>query len=262
MLAVTRRQEIAWLVRDLGAVAVSELSGRFGVTEETIRKDLEKLEAEGLLKRKHGGAVAVDDDGRELPFAVRNASHMAEKRRIAAAALPLVRHGEVIALDASSTCLQLAYLLKEIPDLTVVTNSLHIVQALKDSPAVTVFCAGGYLRTPSYCFVGETAEEMLGRYVIGKAFLSTRGLTLEHGLLEPNELEARIKKTMIRQAEELVVLQDFSKFGKSAFYPIAPLERMDCLITDGRAPAGELEAIRRRGVSVIIAEAEGGERSP
>lgn len=257
MLAVARRNGIAELARDRGSVSVAELSKRFDVTEETIRKDLEKLEAEGRVRREHGGAVGVGDPGAELPFAVRNAVRQEEKRRIAEEAAKLVADGEVVALDASSTCLQLAAQLKDGRELTVVTNSLQIVQVLKDTPSVTVFCTGGILRTPSYCFVGESAEEMIGKYVIGKAFLSTRGLTLDNGLLEPNEQEARMKKTIIRAAKELILLQDYSKFGQPAFYPIARVEQVHTLVTDELAPAPYLEAFRRHGAKVIVAPAAG-----
>ncbi|WP_135546481.1 DeoR/GlpR family DNA-binding transcription regulator [Paenibacillus cymbidii] len=255
MLAIERRNGIAELARDRGSVTVAELSKRFDVTEETIRKDLEKLEAEGRVKREHGGAIGVGDPGAELPFAVRNAVRQEEKRRIAEEAAKLVADGEVIALDASSTCLQLAARLKDRRELTVVTNSLQIVHVLKDSPGVAVFCTGGILRTPSYCFVGESAEEMIGKYVIGKAFLSTRGLTLDNGLLEPNEQEARMKKTIIRAARELMLLLDYSKFGQTAFYPIARIDQVHTLVTDDQTPESYAKAFEQQGAKVIVAAA-------
>jgi DeoR/GlpR family transcriptional regulator of sugar metabolism len=256
MLAVSRRKEMVDLLDEQQSMSVSELSKRFQVTEETIRKDLEKLEAEGCLKRTHGGAVRIPDVGQELPFSLRNQTHKHEKRMIAMEAAKLVSDYDIVVLDASSTSLQLAYQLNNKKEITVITNSLNVLNVLKDCPWIHVFCTGGILRTQSLCFVGESAEEMLKKFVINKAFISTRGITLNDGLLEPNEQEARMKKTMIQLAKEVILLQDHSKFGKSAFYPITPIDQIDYLITDEGTGEEYVNSIKQLGKTVIIAREE------
>lgn len=256
MLAVSRRKEIAELLKEKGTVTVSDLSKRYQLTEETIRKDLEKLEVEGILKKTHGGAVAIPDVGQELPFAIRNLTHQREKKMIAFEAAKYINEYDVIVLDASSTSLQLAYQIRDKKEVTVVTNSLNVLNILKDCPSIHVFCAGGILRTQSLCFVGEAAEEMLKKCVINKAFISTRGTTISDGLMEPNELEARIKKTIIQRAKKVFLLQDHSKFGQSAFFPIAYIEQVDCVITDKRVPDEYVKSFQELGKEVILAQEE------
>lgn len=253
MLAVSRRKEIVETLQHQQAVMVPELSKRYRVTEETIRKDLEKLEKEGLLKRTHGGALPLPDSGQELPFAIRNITNVEEKKRIAAEAAKLVNEHDVIALDPSSTSLQLAYELRNRRNLTIVTNSLNVLEVLKDTPLIQVFCTGGSLHRQSFCFVGEAAEEMIRKHAIDKVFLSTRGLTLGNGLLEPNDQEARMKKVFLEMSKEVILLQDHSKFAQSAFYPIAPLKRIDWLITDRELPRDYSEKLLQLEKRVIIA---------
>jgi DeoR/GlpR family transcriptional regulator of sugar metabolism len=256
LLAVSRRKEILEVLYLQQAVQVPELSKRYQVTEETIRKDLEKLEKQGLLKRTHGGAVKMPEMGLELPFSIRNATNMEEKKRIAIEAAKLVNDYDVIALDPSSTSLQLAYQLRHKRGLTVVTNSLNVLEVFKEASSIHVFSTGGSFHTQSLCFVGEAAEEMIKRHVIEKVFISTRGLTLNNGLMEPNEQEARMKKVFIEMSKEVILLQDRSKFDKSAFYPIAPLERIDCLITDDDIPQDYEERLALLNKKLIISRRE------
>lgn len=253
MLAISRRKEIIEILQAQHAITVPELSKRYKVTEETIRKDLEKLEKEGLLKRTHGGAVQLEDRGQELPFVIRNVTNRQEKKRIAIEAAKLVNRYDVIALDASSTSLQLAYQLRDRRELTIVTNSYHVLEAFKEANSIQVFCTGGNFHPQSLCFVGEAAEEMIKKHVIDKVFLSTRGLTLDNGLLEPNEQEARMKKVLIERSEQLILLQDHSKFFQTAFYRIAPLERLDCLITDEAVPDDFQRKLAELNKKIIIA---------
>lgn len=259
MLALSRREGIMELLTQQHSVIVAELSKRYDVTEETIRKDLEKLEREGRLRRIHGGAVkaADPDEGHELPFALRNTLNMPYKRQIAKEAVRLVAEQDLIALDASTTSLQLAHELKSRTGITVVTNSLNIVNVFKDSPGIHLFCTGGSLQPQSLCFVGESAERMMEGYAINKVFLSTRGLTLDKGLLEPNEREARMKKALMRMARQVVVLQDHSKFGQSAFYPIGDWSQVHCMVTDELAPQPYVQQLRALGVEIRIAGKEG-----
>ena len=206
-----------------------------------------------MLSRTHGGAVKLEDSGQELPFLIRNVTNRHEKKRIAVEAAKLVEEHDVIALDASSTSLQLAYQLRSRRNLTVVTNSFNVLEAFKESQSIQVFCTGGNFHVQSLCFVGEAAEEMIKKHAINKVFLSTRGLTLANGLLEPNEQEARMKKVFIEMSKQIILLQDHSKFAKTAFYPIASLDQIDCLITNKAVPDEFFEKLMGLDKKIIIA---------
>ncbi|MDF2725963.1 MAG: DeoR/GlpR transcriptional regulator [Paenibacillus sp.] len=256
MLAVSRRQRILELLDAKQIVVVSELSKELQVTEETVRKDLQKLEKEGALRRIHGGAVPADASlSGELPFELRKTQHVREKQAIAAEAVKLIGEGSVIALDTSSTSLHIAYLLQNRRHLTVITNSFHVVDALKTNSHIRLISTGGHFRTESLSFSGEIAERALEQYGIDQAFVSTRGVTLDRGLLEPHEQEARMKKKLIERVRQVVLLCDGSKFGQSALYPIATLERVDTLITDSGAPPAYLRYMEQMGKPAIVAAA-------
>lgn len=254
MLAVGRRQSIVQRLENEQIVIVSELSKALQVTEETIRKDLQKLEAQGVLRRIHGGAVPVSTDiAGELPFELRQTQHVQEKQAIAKEAVKLIDNSDVIALDTSSTSLHIASQLQGKQNLTIITNSFHVVNALKTNSHIRVICTGGSFRPESLSFSGEVAERMLDHYAIDKAFISTRGVTIDKGLLEPHEQEARVKKKLIESVRHVVLLCDSSKFAKTAFYPIASLEQVDVMITDNKAPESYVLHMEQLGKRVVVA---------
>ncbi len=253
MLAEERHQRILRRFRDAPAVRVATLARELSVTEETIRRDLERLSRDGKLIRVHGGAVPVDSDRRDPPAALRAIVNLEEKRRIARAALRYVQEGDVIALDASSTAEQLA---RQLPDrpLTVVTNSLAVPAALADRTQIRTICTGGILDGPSLSFVGAVAEHVLNRFHLVKVFLSTRAVDVVRGLGVNNHEQAALKHRMIELAEQVYLLADASKFEQKAVEFFSPLSEVDLVISDAHLAPAKRRELQDAGVRVEIAE--------
>lgn len=250
MLVAERYERIVELVNDRGSIRVSELSELCGVTEETIRRDLDRLEAAGRLRRSHGGAVSVKDGQPEVPYAQREISQAEEKRRIAEEAVKRIQPGDRIILDASSTAWYMARIMPDI-QLTVLTNAIRVATELAGKERIDVISTGGHLTPRSLSFVGPLAERSLLDYHVNKVFLSSKAVHLDRGLSESNEMQARMKQTMLQIADEAVLLTDSSKFGLQAFARVADIGEMSAVITDARAPEEALAALRERGIPYV-----------
>jgi DeoR family L-fucose operon activator len=251
-LPTQRQLEILSELDELGAVRVNTLAQRFSVAEETIRRDLDKLAAVGRLTRTHGGALSIHTDRHDLPFAVRQATHLNEKRLIARLAVDHVCEGDVIAMDASSTVLELACLLPDFP-LTVVTNGIDIVRILADRPNVEVVSTGGELDAASPCFLGPIAETTLGQFAINKAFLSCKGIDPDRGLSEASTAQASLKRIMVGLSDRSFLLVDHSKFGVRSMAFFAQPSDLDVLITDDQTDLEFRNQFSTAGVSVETA---------
>lgn len=254
MLVAERYDRIVELVNSRGSIRVSELSELCGVTEETIRRDLDKLEATGKLRRSHGGAVSVKDEAKdahaEIPFFEREVTQAAEKERIAREAVKRIEPRDRILLDASTTAWYMARIMPDIP-LTVLTNSVMVVTALSNKERIEVIATGGMLSPRSLSFVGPLAEKALEAYHVEKLFLSCKGVHPERGISESSELQARLKERMIQIADQTVLLADSSKFGVQGFARVAGLEEVDAVITDSHVTVEGADWFSTRGVSVL-----------
>jgi DeoR/GlpR family transcriptional regulator of sugar metabolism len=248
-----RLDQILVLLQAQGRVSVADLSDRFGVSAVTIRNDLATLEQQGRLLRTHGGAVLPAETGAEPPaFALRKELHLAEKERIGRAAAQLVRDGDSVALDASTTAWQIARHLKERRELTVVTNGLFIALEFLDSPDVTVVMPGGTLRPASASLVGDHGSCILERYHVQKGFFGAGGFTLEEGLTDTNQYEVELKQHMVERSKDVIAVVDSSKWGQVAFASLAGIEQLDRVIADAQAPADMVAALRQHGVEVML----------
>lgn len=253
MLVAERQKKIVELVNERLSIRVTELSKIFSVTEETIRRDLEKLEKENLLMRSHGGAVSIEKDQGEISYLEREITNAEQKRAIAAAAVRWIEPGDQIVLDASTTAW---YVSKELPDmpLTVLTNSIKVAIELSKKEQVKVISTGGSLLSQSLSYVGPLAERSLSMYHVNKAFLSCKGVHLEKGLSDFNESQALLKKQMMEIAEETVLMVDSSKFGTRAFSHIAPLSKVNCIITDSNINEQTRKQLEEKNLNPIIVE--------
>jgi len=249
MLPVERHREIVDRVERSGSVRTVELAHTLQVAAETIRRDLEKLDAEGRLVRIHGGAARVSDKRREIPFDVREVENLEQKREMARKAIEYVGEGDVIALDASSTVRELARLIPDRP-LTVITNSIAVTTTLLDRPRVRVVSTGGNLDGPSLSYTGTLAEEALERFGINRTFLSCTAFDIERGLAVATEEHARIKRRMMQLADETILLADASKFSAQGVEFFALSEEVDILITDAGTDRAVLRALKDMGITV------------
>jgi len=251
MFADERRKAILELVRNNGAVALKELARTVETSEVTVRRDLRLLEGEGLLVRRHGGAVALDGIGREASYSEKSHVAAEEKAAIGQLAASFVVAGDAIAIGAGSTTQAFARCLTRFADLTVMTNSLLVAQVLARSRGVEVVLTGGSLRGSIFALVGSAAERSLDGMRTTKVFISGNGLTVERGLSTPNQLVAGIDRALVATAEEVFVLADDSKIGIEMMVQTVPVGRIDHLITNGAASAAQqLASFHDAGVNV------------
>jgi DeoR/GlpR family transcriptional regulator of sugar metabolism len=248
-----RLDQIVALLEAEGRVSVSDLGERFGVSAVTVRNDLATLEQQGRLLRTYGGAMLKPDLSTEpLAFALRKDLHQSEKERIGRAAAALVRDGESIALDASTTAWQIARHLKNRQELTVITNGLFVALEFLNSPGVTVVMPGGSLRVASASLVGDQGACILERYHVQKGFFGAGGFTLEEGLTDTNQYEVELKQHMVERSKKVIAVVDSSKWGQVTFAALASVEQLDRVITDDGAPPETVAALRQRGVEVTL----------
>ncbi|BDI30324.1 putative HTH-type transcriptional regulator YulB [Capsulimonas corticalis] len=253
MLVAERHREIVALVDKEKSVRVAGLARLFQVTEETIRRDLEKLEGEGVLLRSHGGAVSIRSGGREASYSEREVSFASEKSAIAREAVRLIEEGDTIIVDASTTAWQMTKLLPDIP-LTVLTNAMQVCIELASRPRIRVICTGGSLSAPSLSFTGARAEQALAEYHVNRLFFSCTGVDLEHGLSDVNEAQATLKQKMMAIADRSYLLVDKSKFGVRALKRFGSLGDVDEVITNTGVEPATVQEMTALGVTVTAAK--------
>ena len=246
MIAIQRHRRIVEYVEGRGVGRVGELARAFGVTEETIRRDLRALAERGALARTHGGAVPVErEDARtELPYMRRDGINVGAKSAIAAAALKFIKPGQVIAMDASSTTCQLAGLIPDQP-LTVVTNSLVVCSQLAGKRSIRVICTGGELDPEALDFTGMHARRALSSFNIETLFFSCRGIDLDRGISEANDQQAAVKLEMIEASKQRILLADTSKLELSSTVFVCPVGLADQVIIERSEDPDTLETVRQ-----------------
>ncbi len=251
--AFDRRSKILAYLKDVRRASTRTLSMEFGVSEVTIRNDLALLERDGALQRSHGGAeirAALQD---ELSFADRRHLHMHEKQKLARAAARLVRKGETILLDNSTSAYQLAQLLVDKTDLRVVTNGFPVAASLAHCSGIEVVLLGGILRHDTASLVGPFAPQMLESLHADCAFVGAGGLSIARGLTDADVREVEVKRAMVHAADRLVALVDASKFGREAFLTFAALDDLDTLVTDGPIATEMTEKLAEMEVHIVVA---------
>ncbi|MDQ5850883.1 MAG: DeoR/GlpR family DNA-binding transcription regulator [Chloroflexota bacterium] len=247
-----RREQILAYLSAHDRTSVTELSQFLGVSEVTVRKDLDQLEAQGVVTRVHGGAIVSGRGRLELYFAAREQEHLDEKRRIAQAAAALIQSGQHIFLDASTTALQVARLIKDREELIVVTNGLYTALELNFCVGITTIVVGGTLRHRSSSLVGSLNFNSLQRLRVDIGFFGARGVTGQDGLMETDLDEAQLKQRMVNSSDRVVGIVDASKFGARAFSAFALPEEIEQIITDQSAPSSIIEELRAQGVNVDL----------
>ncbi len=245
-----RQQEILKLINEAGRVTVAGLSRSFGVSEVTIRADLQALASQNLIVRTHGGAVLASL-APELSLALRLQQRVPQKNRIGTAAAELVADGDAIFLDTSSTALAIARQLKSRHDLTIVTNSLAVAQALLEAPGVTVVMPGGTLQRDTMSLVGTDGLALLQQFNIQKGFFGAHGLSLREGLTDVSAAEAQVKHRMARMCRQVIAVLDESKWGRVGLASFARLDELYCVITSQQAPEELVQPVRAAGINVI-----------
>jgi DeoR/GlpR family transcriptional regulator of sugar metabolism len=259
VLAEQRRRSILEELERSKSVSVALLSEQFGVSDMTIRRDLDALSSRNLLRKVHGGAVSVvSKAASELHFAQKRELRMPEKQAIAEEALRLIEPGDTVAFSAGTTTWTMAAeLRRDWRDLTFITNSTNIALTLQANGWEQIVLSGGIFRTPSDALVGPYADRTLSNLNADFLFLGVHGIHPKAGLTTPNIAEAETNRCLVHAARKVVVVADSSKLGVAALAEIVPLSRAHFLITDAGAAEEDLDAIRLAGVKVIVASTGG-----
>jgi DeoR family transcriptional regulator of aga operon len=251
---VRQTERLATILEDLsagGSVGVADLAVRLDVSEATIRRDLDLLEAQRLLARTHGGAIP-QGVLYELPLRYKAARRQEDKLRIAAAAARRVEDGMVVGLTGGTTCTEVARTLVDRQRLTVVTNALNIAGELAVRPNLRLVVTGGTARPESYELVGPLAEQSLAGLHLDIMIIGVDGIDAEAGCTTHHEVEAHTDLALIERARRVIVVADSSKVGTVAFARICEVGRVHELITDGAAKVRPLHAIRDAGIAVEV----------
>ena len=252
MLIEERRQHILGLVQSRGRVLVNELSENLGISQITIRKDLDYLQSKGLVQRTHGGALPLSAGAMFDPsLQEKMRQHSQEKQRIANAAVRLVQEGQCVMLDSGTTTTVVAHALRRFTHLTVITNAINIAGDLAGTD-FEVILTGGSLRKNSFSLVGPLAEDVLEEMHADILFLGVDGFDLEIGLTTPNVLESRVNRAMVKAAKRVVVVCDSTKFHRRSLSRIVPPVSVHCIVTDRGLADADAETLRGHGIEVIL----------
>lgn len=258
MFADERYNLILTELREKDRVTVDSLVELLNVSKATVRKDLNYLDSRGLLVRTRGGAVTQKQFVFAGPSSLTShrGVHAAEKERIGRAVVDLVEDGDMLMIDAGTTTLCAAkHLARSDKRLTVITNSVEISMEMnKPNCNIQVFLTGGLLQKDDNLLQGPEAEDLLQRLNGNKAIIGAMGLTLKHGLTDPNLPLARIKRLMAERCEELIVVLDSSKIGGFALAPVVPITMIDVLVTDAGISEEARHGLEEAGVKVVVAE--------
>jgi DeoR/GlpR family transcriptional regulator of sugar metabolism len=248
-----RQNNILSLLTRQGRLSVAEIVARFAVSEATARRDLENLAEQGRLQRVHGGAIPLTQAPPELPILQREEQQAAAKARIGAAAAALVHDGETVFLGSGTTVLEAARNLRQRRGLTVITNSLPVLNTLSGQPEITVVALGGVLRASELSFIGHITEQALAEVRADRVLIGVHALSLENGLTNDYLPETMTDRAILRAGREVIVLADHTKINAVAAAFLAPITSIHTLVTDQNAPADFLEALRQNGVRVCQA---------
>jgi len=253
MLAAERRNLILEKLQDEKTVIVSELSTLFDVSEETIRRDLDKFEKEGLCKKSYGGAILNDNSGVEMPFTVRRKKNMEGKQIIADLISEMIENGDHIMVDPSTTALSIVNALqeKEKHELTLITNSIEVLLEAAEDNDWEVISTGGYLRGKYLALVGPRAIDGIRTMNADKVIISCKGIDMEKGITDANELFSQVKQTMLDSGAEKILAVDSSKFDNVAFSYICDPIDVDIVITDCKPSEAWMSYFTEKGIRCI-----------
>lgn len=251
MLAIERRNLILERLQKEKRVLVNDLSNMFEVSEETIRRDLEKLEQDGFVIKTYGGAVLNEDNYVDLPFAIRKNTNVVEKQIIARLIADMVTDGEHIMMDSSSTAVFAVKYLKNKRNLTVITNSVEVLIELSDVSGWHIVSTGGNLREGTLSLGGTLVEKVFSSYFVDTAIISCKGIDAINGITDSNEANAHFKANILEGARRKVLVIDHTKFDKTALIRIATLKQITHVVTDVKPSEKWLEVFGEYNINCI-----------
>ncbi|WP_413376728.1 DeoR/GlpR family DNA-binding transcription regulator [Paenibacillus taichungensis] len=246
-----RRHTILIQLATQGKVQVQVLADLFQVSTETIRRDLDRLEKEGELRKVYGGAVRVRSGMIEAPFQKRAQLQLNEKQAIGVAAASLIEDGETVMLDNGTTTLEIMRQLRHRSQVTVITNSVPILTCALEEFSGKIIFAGGEVTPVVQASTGPIAHELLSQFKVNKAFISAGGVSLTDGITDYVLEEALISRKMMERAEEAILVADHTKFGRSTFAQIASINQISMVITDSGCPTEWVKALHQMEIEMV-----------
>jgi DeoR/GlpR family transcriptional regulator of sugar metabolism len=253
LLSEPRRRRILEWIQEEGAARVRELAVAFGVSDATIRQDLERLENDGFITREHGGAFLNPQPAQVGTMVLHHQENMDKKRRIGALAASLVHDGETLILDAGTTTTEIALRLTTRRNLTLITNALNIAIILGANPNFAVHMPGGHFKSPTLSLSGDKCVEYFTNVFAGKLFLATAGVALDAGLTYPSFADLQLKEAMIKAAARVYLVADSTKINKTSFTRLGSLDVIHSFITDDGISDADAKEFERRGIELLIA---------
>lgn len=251
MLAIERKNEILNKLRTEQRVLVSELAEYYHVTEETIRRDLDKLEKEGYATKTYGGAILGNSTKTDLSYTIRNKTNVEAKNVIADLVCELIEDGDHLMLDDSSTSLYVAKKLKEKNNLTIITNSVELVVELSGVEGWTIMLTGGRLKPDSLALVGQQTQSMLRNFHVDTMVFSCKGIDAEAGITDSSEFHAETKQSMLASAHRHILALDSSKFDKVSFVKISGLTGIDTIVTNQKPSVSWLQFFEKHHITCL-----------
>ncbi len=257
MIKDERQRRILELLAKSKSVKSADLSEMFEVSQETIRKDLEAMDEDGLLKRTFGGAMAIpgvsagSPDVSDPSLEDRNITNLREKEDIGRFAASLIEPKDTIVLDSSTTTLKMVQYIPENYEITAITNALATINELVRKKGVTVISTGGYYRPQSTSFLGTMSLNNLDGFNINKAFMSGNAFSVEQGVMDPNEQEAEMKRRMIQKSRESILLIDSTKYARMAPITTCGLASFSTIVSDSKLPEPEVHRIEALGIKLF-----------
>lgn len=248
-----RQKQILALLTRRGRLSVAEMVAQFAISEATARRDLESLASAGKVQRVHGGAIAVDEAPPELPILERESEQPSEKARIGLSAASLVSDKETVFLGSGTTVLEVARNLRGRNGLTVITNSLPVLNMLAGIKGITVISLGGMLRDSELSFIGHIAEQAMAEVRVDKVIMGTRGISIEHGLTNDYLQETMTDRAILKVGREVIIVADHTKVNRVSTALLAPLHAVHTFVTDSKADKKFLQALKKQGIEVIVA---------
>lgn len=248
-----RQRQILSLLTQQGRLSVAEIVAQFSISEATARRDLESLASQGKVQRVHGGVIAVEQAPPELPILERENEQPEEKILIGRAAAKLVANHETIFLGSGTTVLEIARNLREHKNLTVITNSLPVLNILAGIREITVVSLGGMLRDSELSFIGHITEQSLIEVRADKVFMGTRGVSFEHGLTNDYLQETLTDRAILKSGREVIIVADHTKVNRVSTVLLAPLTSVHTFVTDSNADKKFIQSLKRQGIQVVMA---------
>ncbi|HLO31484.1 MAG TPA: DeoR/GlpR family DNA-binding transcription regulator [Anaerolineales bacterium] len=248
-----RQKQILSLLAQQGRLSVTEIVKQFSISEATARRDLESLTSRGKAQRVHGGVIAVEQAPPELPILERENEQIDEKIRIGRAAARLIASKETVFLGSGTTVLEVARNLRDHQNLTVITNSLPVLNMLAGAKGITVISLGGMLRESELSFIGHITEQALTDIRVDKVIMGARGVSLEHGLTNDYLQETLTDRAIMKSGSEVMIVADHTKVNRVSTVLLAPLNSMHTFVTDSGADKKFLQALKQQKIQVVMA---------